>query len=436
MVKKKIVLCVFLALVITSFSIVSFAANVPVEYNAQSLTVWNVWSVKTTQNFAGTTSVVNWADAKDTETDVTVAFNFPMLPYLAYSITFDIQSDNDTRYEWFGRGTPIGTYVSSEGLLKEKYSEFAEAVYSSQRALGCKVTQTNSSASGTQNGLYRFEAVIMSTVELDDNWWKAISLAPQVTKYNEAERSFKMSMSGVTIYYDSETAGGATLEQIADNKQAIEKLGIKVDTINSNIGNLSKQLDTSIKNVQSQVSAEGQETRADIAAARQEAAKQAEETKNTINENGNKVNESIKDLPNQQEKIEQGHIEEGNKNKDDNQSKFNNELGEADGLSNVDVSQYFKLLWDNISSEEVATSFTFPKAEIFGFTLWDAVEVDFSPWLNDTYISALLNLVKLVLSIGLVFFIVRFYSALITAILNPNSEKSVFDVLFDFNLLS
>lgn len=433
--KKKIVILITSIFLIACSGVSVFAANVPVEYNAQSLTVWNVWSVKTTQNFAGTTSVVNWADAKDTESDVTVAFNFPMLPYLAYAITFDIQSDNDTRYEWFGRGTPIGTYVSSDGLLKETYGEFAEAVYSSQRALGCKVNLTNSSASGTQYGLYRFQAFLMSTTELDDNWWKAISLAPQVTKYNSSERSFKMSMSGVTIYYDSESAGGATLEQIADNKKAIEALGVKVDTINSNLGNLSKQVDSGIKSVQSQISADGQETRAEIAAARQEAAKQAEETQNTINENGNKVNESIKDLPNQQEKIEQGHIDEGNKKADETQEDLNNQLEENNLVDTKKLGDLFNRLWTALSSENVSTSFTFPAGKYKDWTFWEEQEVDLSELLNNQWIQALLKLSKLIISIGLVFWVFRFYGRLIAVTLNPDSEYTILDVVLHRNPL-
>ena len=77
-----------------------------------------------------------------------------------------------------------------------------------------------------------------------------------------------------------------------------------------------------------------------------------------------------------------------------------------------DVKTSFTDFFGAISSNNVATSITLPAAHMPSFAggvqLWEEQEIDFSPWLSNSFISMIITVVKILSSIWMLYVCVAY----------------------------
>lgn len=397
MAKFKKIIIVFLSvlLLIPSFSVFADETTVPSMQSVYG--IWNKFSMTFTDTVGSNKeSIINWADASNTPTNITVGFKFDMLPRVTYEVQYHFHSDNGQRYNWIGgeRGAPVAVYSDLNISINQSslYSHYEEILLNSKNLIASS-TYINSSASAASYDV-SFQTFLKSDTELSDSF-KYITFFPELTAVDPDDKSFQITFQRLNIYYDPDDISGATLEALDDQIAELKEMGVKLDAINTNITNVGKDVSGKL----------------------------------------DKVDQSIKDLPNQMAQLDK---DEGNKAQNDAMDKADDQAGElndSDQVGGLDIIGKLTDFWSLFSSTDVATSITFPGATnpFTGDVMWEEAEVDFSPWLNNTFIKYLLVVARLFISLGLLWWLIKLYYDLINSVLNKDAERSPIQVVLGLN---
>lgn len=422
---RKIAICALCAFCALALSVPSFAAQIPVDYYAQTLIVWNEWSVEQNQTTTGSnTPVINWADASGTDTLVTVGVNFPMLPLLPYQLNFTITTDNDTKYDWFTLGNSIGSYVSTSAILdyeslpaEKQFVNLSQAMFGSNHPLSVKCSLDGSAL----QSVYYFTATMMTDQTISEDYWKCITLRPKATSWNNYDKSFRLTLKNVTLYYDSEVSQNLTLGQVQDNAKQLEQLGLQVSIVNDRLDNLSTQVTTEINGVRDQ-----------LTSSTNALSNQLDELHKQNEQAAQQAHEDAQNAPQHEYEYIDGKDKELDNDVDDLELKVDLTAGYGtlkDSLSNF---------WKFLSSTDTQSSFyikpfsvTLPS--IGTLTFWEGGNVDFSQWLyNDYWMYRLIWLSKVLSGLFLLSWAFHFIFE-VSDYLMGNSKKSFAQIMFGFN---
>lgn len=385
------------------FSLISFSSLADPEAVPSSgscFGIWNTYSQIFKTGFATSqVEIYNWADAAYTPTFVTVGFGFDMLPDLTYEVKYTITSRNDTKFNWIdsSRGKPVATYLDKNiSLTSQSYDFYLDNLV--EFSDGLAITTQINSAGAQSSWNAEFSSFLVSKKQLTDKMIY-ITFSPDVTALNQNNRSYQLLFQGLNIYYDPNDISAETLSQLAEQTELLRDLGVKVDSVNTSITDLDTTVQNGIKDVNSKIDNVGEDVADNLANKEKEEGSAAQE-------------DAMKDADEQA-----------------------SELNEADEVGKLDVVGKLTQFWNVFSSTETATSFTFPGATnpFTGSVLWYERNVDLSVWLNNSFVKMLLSVVRLITSLGLLWWVFKLYYDMINAVLNKDSERSIIQVVLGMN---
>lgn len=440
--KSLIVALICVVLSISVCSLGSFAAeSTPVINYAVGLTLASPWyTVHQEGSYECTT--YNVAFRETGEITVIPGFAFHMLPGLIYSLEYDLFSVNGLQY---GVSKTYGFAASLRDYEFEStyYNDIMEYMANTERHIACVPEY------GRFNNTMHVKLNLQSTFEssfLDHRIVCPFNLTTD-TPYTGNPDAFGLRLSSVTIAYLTSSVEQGIFEQIQDNARELEELGWKVDTVINGIDTTNQKLDDvkdainengkKLDNIDDDLNNLNNSVMAGTARLADELDKQNQ----TLKEESEKLQEDIKNVGKDTADAiadkEKEAEEDAKGQASDDVDKAVGDLNKADAVSNLDfvgkINSFYKLF----SSENVCTTITFPACD-FDFLgrhvhFWDEQKLDFRPFLQNKHIAYLISLVRLFSTIGLLFFLMRFYYRLMNSFLNKNSDESPMDVLFAFN---
>lgn len=437
---KNILVFFVLILLVFSISLPCFAQPVDVSAYTTYFSIWNAYSAVYTQEFftPETISLVNWADSKTVNTMLTVGLDFPMLPYLTYSVEYRLTSNNSNRIDWLYEN-PVGNYVLTDaivdpdlygtyGINNWRVTPLSEMILDQKHVLGTTFTPLDT-VTGNAGFSSAFRVTLMSKDQLSYDYMKLVTMYVRPLSYDDKDTSYKLSLKNVTIYYDPSDMGAATLDQVQKNTQELKDLGIQVEAINTKVDQLSTQVTNEINSVKDQVTNSTNQINNNITAMQESINNSIDEQSKQQHQDSQNTQNAIKDLPGQISDIEQ---QEGNKASSD----ANKELGGVTSdLSGKDIDSKswitkFTDFWNVMGSTNVATEIQLPQFEVFGFVFWESQTIDLAPFFE--YCAPLVKLVKFLLTLSVIWAMLRYFYNCVQFALG-NSDLTLSSTIFSFN---
>lgn len=452
-----IILCCFFILA----SLPSYAETTVLTNHAQGFAIWNFWDIVGSMNASGEISAVSWADATNTPTFFTCAFKFPMIANLYYQIEYSIDSNTETTYDWMPaeeQSRPLAVYsinnpIEDIPLLgidvshSDLYSDMMNTFYNPDQLIASSTEIISSTAQAPRGAT--FCTTLMPTQNINDEW-TFLTFKPHADVVDSSNKSYNLTMSGVRVYYNSAEVGAATLNQLSQFEKDLELQGIQIELINTQVQQLSGDVKAGFAEVESQINtATGtitDEVYAQAEATRAEVIAQGEATQEAIN---SAADQAHSDSVAEQEKLdnvgedvaeniaEQDKLAGNEAQQDilDGAADQENQLNNSDEVGKLGVVEKISDFWGMLNTTEVATSIRFPGANnpFTGDTLWEEQTIDLTPWLTNPFIKYMLQLVRVIFSLGMLWWVLRLYYDALDAILNKNAERSIMQVVLHLN---
>ena len=396
MAKLKKVLLIFLIVLLLLPSFSTFADDVNIPSTFYTFGIWNQYEVTFTDgtNQDSSVTLINSASAQNTPTNFLIGFDVPLIEDITYSFEYSINSDNPTRYNFLAE-EPTASW--SHVILYDgvSYDTVNNLVSSDDNKLACYTELTSSAAQSSKTATFR-SYIESDTFETNDPSNKVyINFTPEVTLTDASDRRYWVTFDALRVYYDNGELNEETLKSLQEMIDKLDALGIKVDLSNEKLDHISSKLD----DVQSSIDNVGEDV--------------AENLANKDKEEGNKAQNEAMDKAEDQA----------------------DDLSDSDEVGKLDVIGKISDFWGMLNSTDVATSITFPGATnpFTGDVMWEETEIDLSPWLNNAFIKYMLQLVRVVFSLGLLWWVFKLYYDMVDSVLNKNAERSLMQVVLHMN---
>lgn len=399
--KKVLILFLGILLLIPSFS--AFADDVNVPSTFYTFGIWNKYQVTFTDsaNTDPSISLINSANAEYTPTNFLIGFDVPLIDDITYSFEYSLHSNNPTRYNFLAE-QPTASWSKVSLYDGVAYDTVNNLVSSSDNKLACYTELISSTAHASYDATF-LSYIESDTFETTDPMNKVyINFTPEVTLTDASDRRYWISFHAMKVYYDDGEITEEELESLHEMIGLLKALGISVDLSNEKLDDVSAKLD---------------------------------DVQNSINDVKDSVDNVGEDVAENIGKLEK---DEGNKAQNDAMDKADDQaddLNDADAVGGLNIVGKLTDFWNLFSSTNVATSITFPAATnpFTGDILWEEAEIDFSPWLNNTFVKYLLQVARLFISLGLLWWLIKLYYDLINSVLNKDAERSPIQVVLGLN---
>lgn len=386
---------------IPSFFVFADDVNVPSTF--YTFGIWNQYQVTFTNaaNQDSSVTLINSANAEYTPTNFMLGFDVPLIQNITYSFEYSIHSDNPTRYNFLAE-QPTASWshvILYDGVT---YDAVNNLVNSNNNKLSCYTEIVSSQAQSSRTASF-ISYIESDTFETKDPANKVyINFTPDVTQTDSSDRRYWLTFTALKVYYDNGQLNEEELKSLQEMIDKLDALGVKVDLSNEKLDDISGKLDN---------------------------------LENSINDVKDSVDNVGEDVADNIGKLEK---DEGNKAQNDAMDEANDQAGDlndSDAVGGLDIVGKLSDFWSLFSSTDIATSITFPSATnpFTGDVLWDEAEIDFSPWLNNTFVKYLLHVARLFISLGLLWWLIKLYYDLINSVLNKDAERSPIQVVLGLN---
>lgn len=156
------------------------------------------------------------------------------------------------------------------------------------------------------------------------------------------------------------------------------------------------------------------------------------EKQDLTNEELDELNSKVDQLPDDFVEAQKRADEEAAAESQAETDEFIDEFG--DNFDNpseyIDLLEFGKMLWDSVSTTRTRNTLVVPAGEWGEHTFWEEYTINFSSWLNNPLLSAVITFGKILISYSLLKWILTFWYRLMIAIFIPSAETNIMSVLF------